>query len=151
MDEIKLQVMQAISPRCSCMFNIVDENFSCRESQGNFENTVVFRARVTVQDSAALFPADNVVTDIDDWVESSPSIIVGLATLDIDPSCPAMLPSIDSDDCKIVTESPSPSSSDSSSIGVIVGAVLAVVVVILILVIIVVAVLVYLRRKGSYR
>ena len=150
LDEIKSQVIQAIGSRCSCI-NIGGATFSCRGAQGNFENTVVFRAMVTVQASSALISADVVVTDIDDWVKSSPSITVGLATLDIDPSCPAMLASTDSDDCEVVTESPSPSSSDSSSIGVIVGAVLAVVVVILIVVIIIVAVLVYLRRKGSYR
>ena len=159
LDEIISQVMEQIIPRCSCVFEIGSETFSCRGVQENFENTVVFRARITVQ--GLLVAADDVVNDIDGWVDTSPSITVGLATLDIDSSCPAMLASTDSADCETVTESPFPSlpppsspssSSDSSpSIGIIVGAVGAVVVVVLIIVIIVVAVLVCVRRKGSYR
>jgi len=144
--------MEEITPRCSCMFKIDGEIFSCRGAQGNFENTVVFRGRVTIQASASIVTAADVVNNISDWVKSSPSITVGLALLDIDSSCPAMLTSTDSDDCVVVTEQPPPSSSsDSSSIGIIVGAIIAAVVVILILVITVVVVLVYLRRKGSYR
>ena len=147
-----------ITTRCSCVFEVDSETFSCRGAQGNFENTVVFRARITVQGPASLVAADDVVGDINDWVETSPSITVGFATLDIDSSCPAMLVSADSDDCESVTVSPSPSpsspsssSNSSSSIGIIVGAVLAVVVVILIIIITVVAVLVCVRRKGSHR
>jgi len=144
--------MEEITSRCSCTFNIESESFSCRGAQGDFENTVVFRGRVNVQASALNITADDVVNIIDDWVESSPSITVGLTTLDVDPRCPAMLVSTDSDDCVAVTEQPSSSSSsDSSSIGVIVGAILAVVVVILVIAIVVVVVLVYLKRKGSYR
>jgi len=144
--------MEEITPKCSCTFNIDSETFSCRGAQGNFENTVVFRGRISVQASASIVAAADVVNDnINDWVNSSPSITVGLTTLGIDPRCPAMLTSTDSNDCEVGTEPPSSSSSDSSSISVIVGAIIAVVVVILIIVIIVVIVLVHLRRKGSYR
>ena len=140
---------EEITTRCSCVFEVDSETFSCRGAQGNFANTVVFRARITVQGAAALVAADDVVGDINDWVETSPSITVGLATLDIDSSCPAMLASTDSDDCEAVTQ---PSSSNgSSSIGIIVGAVVAVVVVILTIVVIVVILLVCVRRKRSYR
>ena len=156
MDDIISEVKEEITTRCSCVFEVDSETFSCRGAQGNFENTVVFRARITVQGPAALVAADDVVSDINDWVETSPSITVGLNTLKIDSSCPAMLASTDSDDCEAVTVSPSPSSppsssDSSSSIGIIVGAVVAVVVVILIIVVIVVILLVCVRRKGSYR
>ena len=149
MDDIISEVKDEITTRCSCVFEVDSETFSCRGAQGNFENTVVFRARITVQGPAALVAADDVVSDINDWVETSPSITVGLATLDIDSSCPAMLASTDSNDCEVITQPPS--SNGSSSIGIIVGAVVAVVVVILIIVIIVVILLACVRRKGSYR
>ena len=136
--------MVEIISRCSCIFNINSEAFSCRGSEGNFENTVVFRGRVIVQDSSVII-ADDIVNDINNWVKSSPSVTVGFATLDIDSSCPVMLASIDSDDCVVVTEQPS--SSDSFSIGILIGTIIAVIV---IMVIIVVVVLVYLKTKRSY-
>ena len=144
LDDIISQLMVEMTTKCSCIFNINGEAFSCRGSEGNFENTVVFRGRVTVQDSSVI-TADDVVNDINNWVKSSPSVTVGLATLDIDSNCPAMLASIDSDDCVVAPEQPS--SSDSFSIGIIVGAIPAVIV---LMVIIIVVILVYLRTKGSY-
>jgi len=148
--------MEEITPICSCTFKIVNETFSCLGARGDFENTVVFRGRIIVQASAAIVAANDVVNVISNWVKSSPLIAVDLATLVIDPRCPAMLASTDSDDCLAVTEQPSSSSSSSSSsdflsIGAIVGAVIAVVVVILVVAIIVVIVFVYLKRKGNYR
>ncbi|XP_065905338.1 hemicentin-1-like isoform X4 [Dysidea avara] len=141
-DDIISQLMDEITSRCSCTFNIINETFSCRGSIGNFVDTVVFRARVSLQDS--VITADDVVDDITNWVQSSPSISVAAVTLDVDPSCPAMLDSFNSADCVVVTTS----SSSSLPIGIIIGgATVGVVVVILIIIIIEALIVVYCTRK----
>jgi len=147
LNEIISEVMAEISPRCSCTFNIDSETFSCRGAQGNFEDTVVFRARVTVQASSSVITADDVVSNISSWVESSPSIAIVSVTVFVDPNCPAMLDSFNSADCVIVT----PSTSSSPPVGVIVGAAIGAVIVIIIIIIVVVLVVVYYTRKCNKR
>ena len=159
LDDIISTVMEEITPRCSCIFEIVSDSFSCRGAQENFENTVVFRARVSAQGPASVITADDVVNDISNWVESSASITIASVTLDVDLNCPAMLDSFNSPDCVIVTEQPTPSpssptsssSSNSSSISIIAGAAIAVVIIVILLVIIVVLIVMYRKRKASYR
>ena len=144
--------------RCSCELNfsnIVGDTFSCRGSQGDFENTVVFRAMITLPVPASATDADNIVDLISDWVQSNPSVTVDKVILEIDPDCPAMLESVTADDCASETPPPrqsSPSSSSSSSlpVGIIIGGVVAAVVVLL-LIIIIVGIVIYRRRKSSYR
>ncbi|XP_065904076.1 cell adhesion molecule DSCAM-like [Dysidea avara] len=158
LDDIISTVMEEITPRCSCIFEIVSDSFSCRGAQENFDNTVVFRARVSAQGPASVITADDVVNDISNWVESSPSITIASVTLDVDLNCPAMLDSFNSPDCVIVTEQPTPSTSsptssssnNSSPIGIIAGAAIAVVVIVILLVIIVVLIVMYRKRKASY-
>lgn len=132
--------MEEITQRCSCVLKIVDEGFSCRGSQGNVVNTVVFRGKVIVLASASFSTADDVVGHIiADWVESSPTISVAAVTLAIDPNCPAMLDSFNSADCVIqLTPTLSPtnhSSTSSSSSSVFIGAGVAVGVLLAILIV----------------
>ena len=144
--------------RCSCELNfsnIVGDTFSCRGSQGDFENTVVFRAMITLPVPASATDADNIVDLINDWVQSNPSVTVDKVILEIDPDCPAMLESVTADDCASETpppRQPSPSSSSSSSlpVGIIIGGVVAAVAVLL-LIIIIVGIVIHRRRKSSYR
>ena len=142
---------------CSCKFNssnIIDDIFSCQGSEGQHENSVVYRALINLQVLASIIDADNIVNIIDNWVQSEPSVIVNEFILSLDPGCPAMLDSVSSDDC--VTEAPPPdhsdqSSSSSLSIGIIVGAAVAAAVIILLLIIIIVGTVMYRRYKSSYR
>ena len=143
---------------CSCEFNsstIIDDTFSCRGSQGDYEKTVVFRAKITLPVPVSVSDADSIVDIISEWVQSNPSVTVDKVILEIDPGCPAMLESVTSDDCVNETPPPrqsSPSSSSSSSlpIGIIIGAVAAGVIVLLIIIIIV-GIVIYYRRKSTYR
>ena len=138
--------------RCSCEFtssNIIDDTFSCRGSQGEFRNTVVYRAMITLQVPASITDADNIVVVLSEWVESAPSVRVNRVTLDIDSNCPTMLASFDSNDCEAPSDRNNPS---SSSVGIIVGAAVAAVVVILLLLITaVVIIIMYRRHKSSNR
>ena len=144
--------------RCSCEFNssnIIGDAFSCRGSQGEFSNTVVFRAMITLQVPVSISDADDIVNLISEWVQSKPSVTVNKVILEIDPDCPAMLDSLTSDDC--ATKAPPPnqvnqSSSSSSSlpIGIIVGAAVAAVIILLLIIIIVAIVMYRRRRKSSY-
>ena len=148
--------------RCSCEFNssnIIDESFSCRGSQGEFKNTVVYRAMIALQVPATISDADDIVNVINEWVQFKPSVTVDKVILEVDPNCPAFLDSVTSDDCVVPSsEAPStdqvnePSSSSSSSsmlIGIIVGTV--VIIIVLILIIIIIGIVIYSRRKSSYR
>ena len=138
--------------RCSCEFtssNVTDDTFSCRGSQGQFRNTVVYRAMITLQVPASITDADDIITVLSEWVGSEPSVRVNRVTLDIDSDCPTMLDSFNSNDCEAPSDGTNPSS--SSSVGIIVGAVVAAVVVILLLITAVVIIVMYRRHKSSYR
>ena len=142
--------------RCSCEFtssNIIDDTFSCRESQGEFRNTVVYRAMITLQVPTSITDADNIVVVLSEWVESEPSVRVNRVTLDIDSGCPTMLESFNSNDCEMPSDGTNPSSSSSSSlsVGIIVGAAVAALVVTLLLIIAVVIIVMYRRHKSVYR
>ena len=138
---------------CSCNFNssnIIDDTFSCRASQEQFRNTVVYRAMITLQVPASMTDADDIVILLSDWVESEPSVTVNRITLELDPNCPTMLDSFDSNDCEASSDQTNSSSSSSSSIGIIIGAVIAAVVILLLITAIVIIIM-YRRRKLSYR
>ena len=138
--------------RCFCEFtssNIIDDTFSCRGSQGEFRNTVVYRAMISLQVAASVTDADNIVTVLNEWVESEPSVRVNRVTLDIDSNCPTMLDSFDSNDCEASSDGTSQTS--SPSVGIIVGAAVAAVVVMLLLITAVVIITMYRRHKSSYR
>ena len=140
--------------RCSCEFtssNIIEDNFSCRESQGQFRNTVVYRAMIILQVPASITDANDIVSNINQWVQSEPSVIVEGIALDLDPGCPAVLDSFDSNDCESPSDQANPSSSSSLPIAIIIGVTVAVVVIILLLIIAAVAIVVYRRRKATYR
>ena len=139
--------------RCSCEFtssNIIDDTFSCRGSQGEFRNTVVYRAMITLQVPASITDADNIVIVLSEWVESEPSVRVNRVTLDIDSGCQTMLESFNSNDCEILSDGTNPSSSSSSSlsVGIIVGAAVAAV---LLLITAVVIIIMYCRNKSNCR
>ena len=140
---------------CSCELtsnNIIDNAFSCQGSQGEFGDTVVYRAMITLHVPASITDAGNIVTNINEWVQTKPRVRVDGVILDVDPDCPTMLDSFNSDDC--VIEGPSnqanPTSSSSSPVATIIGAAAAAVVVIVLIVIVIIAV-VYHRRKSTYR
>ena len=104
MSDIKRRVTEEIAVKCSCKFtssNIIDDAFSCRGSQGEFKNTVVYRAMITLQVPASITDADGIVDVINDWIESKPSVTVNGLALAVDPNCPAMLDSFDSSDCVV--------------------------------------------------
>ena len=139
--------------RCSCKFissNIIDDTFSCRGSQGEFRNSVVYRAMITLQVPVSITDADNIVALLSEWVESEPSVRVNRVTLDIDSDCPTMLESFNSNDCEM-PDGTNSSSSSSSSVGIIVGAAVAAIVVVLLLITAVVIIVMYRRHKSSYR
>ena len=159
--DIEEEIIKQVVMRCSCQFttsSIISDTFSCRGSQGEFEDTVVYRANITLKVSTLITNADDIVTFINQWVQDEPSVAVKGITLALDADCPTMLDSFDSDDCVIVEEpsnqtNPSPSlssSSSSSSIGIIIGVAAAVVMIVLIIVIIIIIV-VYRRRNATYR
>ena len=158
--DIKEEIIKQVSMCSSCQFttsNIISDTFSCRGSQGEFEDTVVYRANITLQVPTSITDADDIVTYISQWVEDESPVVVKGNTLDLDADCPTILDSFASDDCVIVEESsnqtnPSPSSSSSSSspFDIIIGAAVAAVVVI-VLIIVIIIIVVYRRRKSTYR
>ena len=140
--------------KCSCKFttsNIIDDAFSCRGSQGELKNTVVYRAMITLQMPALITDADGIVDVISDWVESKPSVTVNGLALAVDPKCPAMLDSFDSSDCVVPNQANPSSPSSSQSIGTIIAAVVATIIAVLLLVTVVVVIIIYHRHKSSYR
>ena len=132
---------------CSCNFNssnIIDDTFSCKASQGQLRNTVVYQAMITLQVPASHTDADDIVHLLSDWVESEPSVTVNRITLELVPDCPTILDSFDSNDCEALPDQTNQSSSSSASVGIIIGAVIAAVVA-------VAMIIMYCRHKLSYR
>ena len=153
--DIKEEIINQVLVPCSCQFttsNIISDTFSCRGSQGEFKDTVVYRGNITLQVPISITDADDIVTYINQWVQNEPSVAVKGITLALDADCPTMLDSFDSDDCKPYNQtSPSTSSSSSSSpLGIIIGAAAAVVVVIVLIIVIIIIVVCH-RRKSTYR
>ena len=158
--DIKEEIVKEVSILCSsCRFttsNIIDGTFSCLGLQGEFEDTVVYRANITLQVSASITDADDIVAYISQWVQDEPSVVVNGITLALDPDCPTMLDSFDSNNCVIeepsnqTNPSPSSSSSSSSPFGIIIGVVAAAAVVIILVIVIIITV-VYRRSKATYR
>ena len=152
--DIKRRITEEILMNCLCKFtnsNITDDAFSCRGSQGEFRNAVVYRAMITLQVPASITDADSIVNILSDWVESKPSVTVNGLALAVDPNCPAMLDSFDSSDCVIPNQANPPSSSSSQSIGIIIGAIVVTVIAILLLITVIVIIIMYYRHKSSYR
>ena len=150
--DIKKEIIKQVLMRCSCQFttsNIISDTFSCRGSQGEFEDTVVYRANITLQVPISITDADDIVTFINQWVQDQPSVAVKGISLALDADCPTMLDSFDSNDC-VTVEEPSNQTNPSSSFGIIIGAAMAAVVVIVLIVVIMIIV-VYCRRKSTYR
>ena len=107
---------------------------------------------ITLQVPASITDADNIVTNINEWVQTKPRVRVDGVVLDVDPDCPTMLDSFNSDDCVIEGSSnqANPVSSSSSPVVIIIGAAAAAFVVI-VLIVTVIIVVVYRRRKSIYR
>ena len=118
---------------------------------------------ITLQVPPPVTDADDIITEMSEWVQTEPSVIVNGVTLDLDPSCPVMLDSFASPDCVIdapptdqpdqPSNTPPADQSSSSSDGILIGVVAAAVVIILLLIIIIVIIVVYhkCRHKSSYR
>ena len=140
LDEVGLEVTKAITPRCGCEFDIDNELFSCPETKGKLEDTVVFKARIVVRVPATVTDADDVVNVINNWVKLKPNITVSLFILTVVPGCPARVNSIESEDCVVTDQS---TNTDSSSGGAIAGVVTATVIVVMVAVIVVVVITIY--------
>ena len=142
---------------CSCKFttsNIVDDTFSCRGSKGQFRNTVVYRGMIALQVPRSITDADDIVTYIYQWVQTKPSVRINGITLALDPSCPTVLDSFDSNDCVTDESSDQTSSSSSSSslpLNVIIGAAVLIAIIILLVIIVIIVIVKYRKRKSTYR
>ena len=87
-------VVQQVQMSCSCSFteaNIRNNEFSCR----SIANTVVFRAEI------GHTRAEDLLTLVSAWAQSGTSIVVDSTRLDIDPTCPTQLGSLQDDDCEL--------------------------------------------------
>ena len=147
LEDIKLELKQAISPICGCIFDIDNELFSCPESKGKIDDAVVFKARIVVRVPASVTDADDVVNYINDWVKLRQNITVTPSILTVDPGCPTQVDSTESKACVDIGQS---TNSDSSDGGVIAGAIIAgVFVVIAILIIVVMIGIICIQRRRS--
>ena len=146
--------MNQVLMLCSCELtfdDIIDDAFSCQGSRGRFRNTVVYRSMVTLQVPASITDANSIVININQWVQTEPRVRVDGVILDVDPDCPTMLDSFNSDDCFIeVSSNQVNPASLSSSVGIITGGAAAALVVV-ILIIIVIIIVVYCKYKSIYR
>ena len=149
--DIKEEIVKQVLMHCSCEFttsNIISDTFSCRGSQGEFGDTVVYRANITMQVPISITDANDIVTYINQWVQNEPPVAVKGITLALDADCPTMLDSFDSDDC-VIEESSNQTSSSPLPFGIIIGASAAAVVVVVLIVVIII--LLYCRHKSTYR
>lgn len=96
--DIIVAVVNVISDACSCDFtseNIINSVFSCRSS----ETQVVFKAHLNYTSPFGSHTADELVSFFLHWVSSGPPLTVTGTVFSVDPSCPAELESLTSEDC----------------------------------------------------
>jgi len=140
-------VVQSVQGDCSCNFteaNIPNFEFSCR----SIENTVVFRAEIVYTAFGEdPYTADVLVALVSTWAQSGTSISVASTRLDVDPSCPAQLESLEAGDCESETVTGEPGGTSVAAVGGAVGAVC----VLLMLVITVLVVVILLQRTRKWK
>ena len=111
-------IVQKVQMTCSCDFTIdkiVDGAFSCRSSQLEFENTVVYRAKITPLVHVLVIDANDIEKIIEAWVQSGASVMINGLALNLDPNCTTTIESYDDEECAavmpttITTETLSPS------------------------------------------
>ena len=143
--DIVSAVVQSVQEDCSCNFtgtNIQNFEFSCR----SIENTVVFRAEIVYTNFGDPYTSDGLVALVSTWAQSgTTSIGVDSTRLDVDPSCPTQLESLEAGDCESETVTGEPGGTSVATLGGAIGAVCVLLMVIGI--IIVVVILVRRRRK----
>ena len=99
-DDIEKSIIQAVTERCSCRFTSSDINdgaFSCFGPQGNYLNSVVYKAIIRVKNSD--IDANQLVNATHHWVQMKPSIVVNEMMIDIDSSCLTIRDPFDDKDC----------------------------------------------------
>ena len=110
------QVAQGIRTRCRCDFNethFVTPTMQCRPDS---PNSPTFRAAVVdvVSSNGAVVNSRDIVGHVASWVETNPTIMSGLASITIDPSCPITPASFEEAGCS--------DSSSSITVTALVGA-----------------------------
>ena len=131
-----MEVVNALDQRCGCPIQsryFTDTELSCPREVTD----VIFRARIFSVSPAS---SDDLVSYIQNWVETSPTIAYQTDRLTVDSSCEAAISSFSDDICELVVVT------KSSNVGTIVGIVVGVICGLLVLAVVVVLAI-YIFRK----
>ena len=96
-----------------------------------------------MQGSSSAIDLDSVLTDIKNWVNTEPNLVISQLVLTVDPSCPTSLDSFESEDCTITDQS---MSDDTSSVTIISVIVIVAAIIIIVAIIIVVSMRCYKQK-----
>ena len=148
--DIVSAVVQTVQRDCSCNFtdtNIPNPEFSCR----SIENTVVFRAEIVYTNfGEGPYTADSLVALVSAWAQSgTTSISVDSTRLDVDPSCPTQLESLEAGDCESAVTG-EPGSINVAALGGAIGAV-CVLLIVVSTVLVVIILVQRTRKQKSFR
>jgi len=151
LEDIRGDIIQKISELCSCQLqsvHVTDDKFSCRGAVGRYEDTVVYRAKIT---SVGLdITADQLVEFIHIWAQSGAIIEADRVSLDVDPDCTTQLESFTANDCVSNSQtSPAGHGGQQSSTGLFVAISLTAVIILVLIGVIVV--LVYCKCRPMKR
>lgn len=136
-------VITAINDSCQCDFQevyITNERLHCDLS---FPTLATYRAKIT---SFKSLSSNQLVTIIEQWIQSNPSVRSGPAIVTFDTNCPVSITSTNDPFC---SNPLNPSTQSSSVVVPVISSAIVIIVLVVIVVVVVVLLLLYLKRKRS--
>ena len=142
MSDISTAISAPLQQDCSCSLAVQRRIFSCLGSEG--PQTVVFLAELSYTE----LPGVDLSSLLTSWVTSTPPISVASTQLQVDPTCPVVITSLEPEACSAPTPTDSPANQpiDVTVIAIAVG--VAVLFVVLIIIAIVIVAILFCRKQS---
>ena len=100
LSDISAALSVPLQQQCGCSLSVHQSHFSCFGSTDS--QTVVFLARL----SYTALPGVDMPSLLTSWVTSTPHIIVASTQMQVDPTCPVVIDSLEPESCLVASMAP---------------------------------------------
>ena len=145
LSDISATLSVPLQQQCGCSLSVQQSHFSCANT--TYLQTVVFLAQL----SYTALPGVDMPSLLTSWVTSTPHITVASTQLQVDPTCPVVINSLEPESCPVTSVAP-PTESPTETVTVIVTVCgIVILLVVTSIVVIVIAVVVCCRKRSKHR
>ncbi len=148
LSDISAALSVPLQQQCSCSLSVQQSHFSCANNTDS--QTVVFLAEL----SYTALPGVDMPSLLTSWVTSTPYITVASTQLQMDPTCPVVINSLEPESCPVTSVAPPTPTTESPTEMVTVIVTICGIVILLVvtaIVAIVIAVVVCCRKQSKHR